>query len=63
MYQESDRQAYLWIVRKHCNNQDEFTIAFKKLHLKTWSTALLKMFRYNIKQLAKANNFPDYNIH
>lgn len=56
-----DRRLYE-IARKHCGNQREFTIALEKLHLKTGSTALLKMFRHNIKQLAKANDLPDYSI-
>ncbi len=56
-----DRRIYE-IVRKHCGNQGEFTISLEKLHLKTGSTALLKMFRHNIKQLAKANDLPDYSI-
>lgn len=56
-----DRRLYE-IARKHCGNQGEFTIALEKLHLKTGSTALLKMFRHNIKQLAKANDLPDYSI-
>ncbi|HGJ5884365.1 replication initiator protein A [Arsenophonus sp.] len=56
-----DRRIYE-IVRKHCGNQGEFTISLEKLHLKTGSTALLKMFRHNIKQLDKANDLPDYSI-
>ncbi|HGJ5882258.1 replication initiator protein A [Arsenophonus sp.] len=56
-----DRRLYE-IARKHCGNQGEFTISLDKLHLKTGSTALLKMFRHNIKQLAKANDLPDYSI-
>ncbi|BBI93008.1 putative plasmid replication initiator protein [Serratia symbiotica str. Tucson] len=56
-----DRRLYE-IARKHCGNQGEFTISLEKLHLKTGSTALLKMFRHNIKQLAKANDLPDYSI-
>ncbi|MGP1946904.1 MAG: replication initiator protein A [Arsenophonus sp. NC-PG7-MAG3] len=56
-----DRRIYE-IARKHCGNQGEFTIALEKLRLKTGSTALLKMFRHNIKQLAKANDLPNYGI-
>ncbi|HGJ5877331.1 MAG TPA: replication initiator protein A [Arsenophonus sp.] len=56
-----DRRLYE-IARKHCGNQGEFIIALDKLHLKTGSTALLKMFRHNIKQLEKANDLPDYSI-
>ncbi|MBK4775937.1 RepB family plasmid replication initiator protein (plasmid) [Candidatus Pantoea edessiphila] len=56
-----DRRIYE-IARKHCGTQREFVIALDKLHLKTGSTALLKMFRYNIKQLARKNDLPDYEI-
>lgn len=56
-----DRRLYE-IARKHCGNQGEFMVILEKLHLKTGSTALLKMFRYNIKQLAQTNDLPDYNI-
>ncbi|WP_136132112.1 replication initiator protein A [Candidatus Pantoea edessiphila] len=56
-----DRRIYE-IARKHCGVQSEFSIALDKLHLKTGSTSLLKMFRHNIKQLVKTNDLPDYKI-
>ncbi|HGJ5868295.1 replication initiator protein A [Arsenophonus nasoniae] len=56
-----DRRLYE-IARKHCGNQGEFTIALEKLHLKTGSTSLLKMFRHNLKQLAQTNDLPDYDV-
>jgi len=56
-----DRRIYE-IARKHCGNHGEFNIYPEKLHLKTGSTALLKMFRHNVKQLAKANDLPDYQL-
>ncbi|EMD8720044.1 replication initiator protein A [Salmonella enterica] len=56
-----DRRIYE-IARKHCGNQGEFQISLEKLHLKTGSSALLKMFRHNVKQLAKTNDLPDYSI-
>jgi len=56
-----DRRIYE-IARKHCGNQPEFAISLEKLHLKTGSTSLLKMFRYNVKQLAKSNDLPDYEV-
>jgi plasmid replication initiation protein len=56
-----DRRLYE-IARKHCGNQHEFQISLEKLHLKTGSTAQLKMFRHNIKQLTKTNDLPDYAI-
>ncbi|HGJ5890679.1 MAG TPA: replication initiator protein A [Arsenophonus apicola] len=56
-----DRRIYE-IARKHCGNQHEFVISLEKLHLKTGSTALLKMFRHNLKQLAQTNDLPDYEV-
>ncbi|HGJ5899962.1 replication initiator protein A [Arsenophonus apicola] len=56
-----DRRLYE-IARKHCGNQGEFTIALEKLHLKTGSTSILKMFRHNLKQLAQTNDLPDYEV-
>lgn len=56
-----DRRIYE-IARKHCGDQHEFLISLEKLHLKTGSTALLKRFRHNIKELAKLNDLPDYEI-
>ncbi|HGJ5890400.1 MAG TPA: replication initiator protein A [Arsenophonus apicola] len=56
-----DRRLYE-IARKHCGNQHEFNISLGKLHSKTGSTALLKMFRHNLKQLAKTNDLPDYEV-
>lgn len=56
-----DRRIYE-IARKHCGNQNKFVIYLEKLHAKTGSTALLKMFRHNLKQLAKTNDLPDYEV-
>ncbi|WP_241973747.1 replication initiator protein A [Candidatus Pantoea edessiphila] len=56
-----DRRIYE-IARKHCGNQEKFSISLKNLHLKTGSTSLLKMFRYNFKKLVKVNNLPNYTI-
>ncbi|WP_289347289.1 replication initiator protein A [Pantoea stewartii] len=56
-----DRRIYE-IARKHCGYQKEFVISLELLHLKSGSSALLKMFRHNIKQLAKANDLPDYSV-
>ncbi len=61
-----DRRLYE-IARKHCGYQESFTISLELLHRKSGSTALLKMFRHNIKRLAKMNNdtdnrLPDYDV-
>ncbi|EHH3086447.1 replication initiator protein A [Salmonella enterica] len=56
-----DRRLYE-IARKHCGYQKEFTISLELLHMKAGSSALLKMFRHNVKQLAKMNDLPDYAV-
>ncbi|EAW8461763.1 RepB family plasmid replication initiator protein [Salmonella enterica] len=56
-----DRRLYE-IARKHCGYQKEFIISLELLHLKAGSSALLKMFRHNVKQLAKINDLPDYAV-
>jgi plasmid replication initiation protein len=56
-----DRRLYE-IARKHCGNQHEFIISLDKLYAKTGSTAALSKFKFNIKQLAKTNDLPDYEI-
>ncbi|WGL93979.1 replication initiator protein A [Arsenophonus nasoniae] len=56
-----DRRLYE-IARKHCGNQHEFIISLEKLHVKTGSTAALSKFKFNIKQLAKTNDLPDYEV-
>ncbi|MGP1928892.1 MAG: replication initiator protein A [Arsenophonus sp. NC-WZS1-MAG3] len=52
------------ITRKHYGNQVEFSGSFplKTCVLKWVSVPLLKIFRYNIKQLTKANNLSNYSI-
>ncbi|PAV01195.1 RepB family plasmid replication initiator protein [Arsenophonus sp. ENCA] len=56
-----DRRLYE-IARKHCGSQREFTISLEKLHLKTGSTANKAEFKRMLKNLAKANDLPDYSI-
>ena len=56
-----DRRLYE-IARKHCGYQKEFIISLELLHLKSGSSALLKMFRHNVKHLAKTNDLPDYTV-
>ena len=50
------------VARKHCGSQDKWEIRLAKLHKKTGSTAPLKRFRLNIKQLADSDHLPDYWI-
>lgn len=56
-----DRRIYE-IARKHCGNQAEFNISLEKLHLKTGSTANRAELKRMLKNLAKANDLPDYKI-
>ncbi|PAV07713.1 RepB family plasmid replication initiator protein [Arsenophonus sp. ENCA] len=56
-----DRRLYE-IARKHCGSQHEFTISLDKLYSKTGSTAVLSKFKFNVKQLSKTNDLPDYEI-
>jgi len=56
-----DRRIYE-LARKHCGNQKEFTIHLNKLYLKSGSGAILKKFKFNIKELCEKNDLPDYDI-
>lgn len=56
-----DRRIYE-IARKHCGNQYECSISLDKLHSKTGSSATKQKFKFNIKQLAKENKLPDYQV-
>lgn len=56
-----DRRLYE-IARKHCGNQHEFSISLDKLHNKTGSSRELRKFRFDIKQLTKTNDLPDYEV-
>lgn len=56
-----DRRIYE-IARKHCGAQAEFKISLEKLYKKTGATSTKEKFRFNIKQLAKTNDLPDYEV-
>ncbi|WP_342358103.1 replication initiator protein A [Arsenophonus nasoniae] len=56
-----DRRLYE-IARKHCGSQHEFIISLEKLHSKIGSSRELRKFKFDIKQLAKINDLPDYEI-
>nr|BET44933.1 MAG: replication initiator protein A [Candidatus Aschnera chinzeii] len=56
-----DRRLYE-IARKHCGSQNEFSICLDKLHKKTGSLRELRKFRFDIKQLTRTNDLPDYEI-
>lgn len=48
------------IMRKHCGNQPKWQIGLAKLKAKTGSSAPLKRFRHNLRQIIEANVTPDY---
>jgi plasmid replication initiation protein len=56
-----ERRVYE-IARKHCGQQNEWTIGIEKLHLKTGSQSNIREFRRAIKNLAETNHLPDYIV-
>jgi plasmid replication initiation protein len=56
-----DRRIYE-LARKHCGHQSSWRVSLKTLHEKSGSTASLKRFRFDIKELVQANDLPDYRI-
>jgi len=50
------------IARKHCGKQPRFQIGLGKLQAKTGSTAPLKKFRLNLRQIIADDHTPDYKI-
>ena len=56
-----DRRIYE-LARKHCGAQKSWQCSVKVLHEKCGSTAPLRNFRVAIKELAEANDLPDYSV-
>jgi len=50
------------IARKHCGHQKRWNIGLEKLQLKTGSSAPLKCFRHNLRQIIEDDHTPDYRI-
>lgn len=50
------------IARKHCGHQKRWNIGLGKLQLKTGSSAPLKRFRHNLRQIIEDDHTPDYRI-
>ena len=50
------------IARKHCGHQKRWNIGLEKLQLKTGSSAPLKRFRHNLRQIIEEDHTPDYRI-
>jgi plasmid replication initiation protein len=56
-----ERRVYE-IARKHCGNQDNWSISVEKLHSKSGSQSPMKQFRYLLKNLIASDHLPDYRI-
>lgn len=56
-----ERRVYE-IARKHCGRQDTWKISLNTLKLKCGSSAPIKGFRHDIRELAKGNHLPDYTV-
>ena len=50
------------IARKHCGNQESWSISLDKLKEKTGSNSTLNKFRYFVKEIEKSDYLPDYTI-
>ncbi len=50
------------LARKHCGDQQQWTVSLSLLHTKSGSTAPLKKFRQHIKNAAGRNVLPDYAL-
>lgn len=56
-----ERRVYE-IARKHCGSQEEWKIGLTTLLKKTGSQSPIKRFRQMIRDLAKHDHLPDYNV-
>jgi plasmid replication initiation protein len=50
------------LVRKHCGNQPSWRVSLCVLHEKTGSASSLNEFRRAVRELAAANDLPDYRL-
>lgn len=50
------------IARKHCGNQQSWTIGLDKLIVKIGSTDTLRKFRLRLKEIITDNHLPDYAL-
>ena len=50
------------IARKHCGQNQHWTISIDKLKQKTGSTSSLPKFRFFLKEIEKNDRIPDYHI-
>lgn len=56
-----DRRIYE-LARKHCGHQSRWKVGMTVLHEKSGSTAPLRNFRIDMKDLAASNTLPDYRM-
>lgn len=56
-----ERRIYS-IARKHCGYQPKFEIGMRRLYEKSGSTAALKKFRFQMREIAAENSLPDYTV-
>jgi len=50
------------LARKHCGEQSCWKIKIDKLKLKLGTVTPIKKLKFNLKELAKSNHLPEYNI-
>lgn len=50
------------LARKHCGNQDRWTISMELLHKKNGPTACLKKFRRKVKMIVQSDLLADYRL-
>ena len=51
------------LARKHCGHQTKWVVGLELLHKKSGANSVLKRFRLEVKNIAKADSLPDYRIH
>src|ERR1700761_7029004 len=56
-----DRRVYE-LARKHCGEQDQWKISLTLLHKKTGASSHAREFKAMIRELAKQDHLPDYQV-
>ena len=56
------RRRLYELARKHCGNQEQWTISLELLHKKAGSTAPVWKFRQVLIRVIRSNELPDYRI-
>ena len=51
------------LARNHCGHQTKWVVGLELLHKKSGSNGVLKRFRLEVKNIAKADSLLDYRIH